>query len=73
MAEFMGNNHTFETTGTSPFIANYGYDPRMDFLDQQTLPTHDQEARSLVGTMTELHAHLRTEMGLFTRKATGKY
>jgi len=63
MAEFMGNNHTFETTGTSLFIANYGYDPRMDFLDEQTLPTDDQEARSLVVTMTELHAHLRTEMG----------
>jgi len=63
MAEFMGNNHASETTGTSPFFANYGYDPRMDFLDEQTLPTDDQEARSFVVTMTELHAHLRTEMG----------
>jgi len=35
----------------------------MDFLDQQTLATDDQEARSFVVTMTELHAHLRTEMG----------
>jgi len=34
MAEFMGNNHASETTGTSPFLANYGYDPRMDFLDE---------------------------------------
>jgi len=48
---------------TSPFFANYGYDPRMDFLDEQTLPTDDQEARSFVVTMTELHAHLRTEIG----------
>ena len=63
MAEFMGNNHVSETTGTSPFFAHYGYDPRMDFLDEQTLPTDDQEARSFVVTMTELHAHLRTEMG----------
>jgi len=63
MAEFIGNNHTSETTGTSPFFANYGYDPRMDFLDEQTLPTDDQEARSFVVTMTELHAYLRTEMG----------
>jgi len=59
----MGNNHASETTGTSPFFANYGYDPRMNFLDEQTLPTDDQEAWSLVGTMTELHTHLRTEMG----------
>jgi len=63
MAEFMGNNHASETTGTSPFFANYSYDPRMDFVDKQTLPTDDQEARSFVVTMTELHAHLRTEMG----------
>jgi len=63
MAEFMGNNQASETTGTSPFFDNYGYDPRMDFLDEQTFPTDDQEARSFVVTMTELHAYLRTEMG----------
>jgi len=63
MAELMGNNHASETTGTSPFFANYRYDPRIDFLNEQTLPTDDQEAPSFVITMTELHAHLRTEMG----------
>jgi len=63
MAEFMGNNHASETTETSPFFANCGYDPRIDFLDEQALPTDDQAARSFVVTMTELHAHLRTEMG----------
>ena len=67
-AEFMGNNHASETTGTSSFFANYGYDPRMDFLDKQTLPTDDQEARSFVVSMTELHAHLRTEMGYAQEK-----
>jgi len=63
MAEFMGNNHVSETTGTFRFFANYGYDPRIDFLDEQTLPTDNQEARSFTVTMTEHHAHLRTEMG----------
>jgi len=63
MAEFMGSNHASETTGTSHFFANYGYDPHMDFLDEQTLPTDDPEAPSFVVTMTELQAHLRTEMG----------
>ena len=58
MAEFMEKNHSSETTGTSPFFAKYGYDPGMDFLDEQTLPTDDQEARSFFVTMTELHAHL---------------
>jgi len=33
MAEFMGNNHASETTGTSPFFANYSYNLHMDFLD----------------------------------------
>jgi len=63
MAEFMENNYASETTGTSPFFANYGYYPRIDFLYEQTLLTDDQEARSFVVSMTELHAHLRTEMG----------
>jgi len=35
----------------------------MDFLNEQTLPTDDQEARSFMVTMTELPAHLRTVMG----------
>jgi len=63
MAEFMENNHASESTGISPFFANYGYDPRMYFLDKQTVLTDDQEAQSFVVTMTDLHAHLRTEMG----------
>jgi len=58
IAEFMGNNHSSDTTGISPFFAKYGYHPRIDFLHEQTLPTDDQEARSFVVTMTELHAHL---------------
>jgi len=62
MAEFMGNNHASETSSTSPFFANYGYDPPIDFLDQQTLPTDDQEDRSCIVPMTELQAHIRTEM-----------
>lgn len=31
MAEFTGNNHVLETTGSSPFLANLGYHPRMNF------------------------------------------
>lgn len=29
LAEFASNNHTSETTGLSPFFANYGWHPRM--------------------------------------------
>jgi len=63
MTEFMGNNHASETTGTSLFFANHGYDPRTDFITKQAHPTDDQEAWSFVVTLTELYAHLRTEMG----------
>jgi len=63
MSEIMGNNHESKTTGTSPFFANDWNDVGMDFLDAQTLPSDDQEARSFVVTMTELHGHLRPEMG----------
>jgi len=41
MAEFMGNNHVSEITGTSPVFANYSYDPCLDTLDEQTLSTDD--------------------------------
>ena len=58
MAEFMWNNHASEPSGTCPFFANYGNDPGRDFLDEQTLPTDNQEARSFVVTMTELDKHL---------------
>ena len=63
MAELMGNNYASETTGTSRLFAKYCYDPSRDFLDEQTLLKDNQEARSFVVTMMELHAHLRTEMG----------
>ena len=35
----------------------------MDFLVKQTLPTDEQEGGSFVVPMTELHAHIRTEIG----------
>jgi hypothetical protein len=31
IAEFAANNHVSETTGISPFFANYGLNPKIDF------------------------------------------
>jgi hypothetical protein len=31
MAEFTANNHISETTGISPFFANYRLNPKIDF------------------------------------------
>src|SRR5207302_1046681 len=45
MAEFAANNHASETTGVSPFFANHGYDPKMDYLDTP----HTQAAERTAG------------------------
>jgi len=64
LAEFASNNHTSETTATSPFFANLGYDPRWQF-DLTAAAHHqpdDQGARSAVEALSEIHDHLRVEM-----------
>jgi hypothetical protein len=38
-AEFVYNNTKQETIGMSPFMANYGREPRNDHTDQERLPT----------------------------------
>jgi hypothetical protein len=59
IAEFTANNAVSETTQVSPFMANYGYDPRFTenlvlapFLNQQ------QDVNALVKRMSEIKDHL---------------
>jgi len=40
LAEFAGNNTVSETTGTSPFFANYGFHPRMGVEPAGPCPPH---------------------------------
>jgi transposase InsO family protein len=64
LAEFASNNHTSETTATSPFFANLGYDSCWQF-DLTAAAHHqpdDQGARSAVEALSEIHGHLRAEM-----------
>jgi len=45
LAEFAGNNATSETTGVSPFFANYGFHPRMGVEPAQPCPPEITEAQ----------------------------
>ena len=63
MAEFMGNNQASETTGMSPFFTNYRFNPRMDFLESEDGENEDLDAAAFTKAMTELHEHLRSEIG----------
>lgn len=66
MAEFAANNQASETTGLSPFFANYGYDPRwtVDLTDTAGPPhaklTRDVQAHA--NTLKEISDHLRLEI-----------
>jgi hypothetical protein len=63
IAEFTANNAISETTQVSPFIANYGYDPR--FTENLALPpflNQQQDVNALVKCMCEIQDHLRAEM-----------
>lgn len=65
LAEFTSNNHCFETTQMSPFMANYGYDPR--FTENLALPPYtsqQQDTNALITRLSEIHDHLQAEMGL---------
>jgi len=48
----------------SPFFANLSYDPSWQFDLSASLPNQaeDQQARSAVKALSEIHDHLRTEM-----------
>jgi hypothetical protein len=63
IAEFTANNAVSKTTQVSPFMANYGYDPR--FTKNLALPpflNQQQDVNALVKRMSEIQDHLRAEM-----------
>jgi hypothetical protein len=68
MAEFAANNARNETTGTSPFLANYGQHPRMGFeppiATDVSAPRqpHVLEVERFVADMNQLNDFLRDEM-----------
>lgn len=63
LAEFTANNAVSETTQVSPFVANYGYNPR--FTETLSLPSYygqPQDTNALATRMSELHDSLKAEM-----------
>ena len=64
LAEFAANNQASETTGTSPFFANKGFDPRcqFDLLPAATNDVNDRRALTTSKTLAEIHNHLRAEI-----------
>ena len=66
LAEFSGNNHASESTGTSPFFANFGYDPtwHIDPIEApRTGPLKKQfNASEPAKHLAKITDHLRLEM-----------
>ncbi|EGX43835.1 hypothetical protein AOL_s00212g2, partial [Orbilia oligospora ATCC 24927] len=62
LAEYSYNNKISDTTGISPFAANYGWNP--DTFEFQGLrkPSRNQEAAGFVQQMSELQEVLRMEI-----------
>jgi transposase InsO family protein len=65
LAEFSANNQASESTGVSPFFGLYGYDPQCQFDLSPALPNNadDQRARATAVTLSDIHDHLRSEIG----------
>jgi hypothetical protein len=64
LAEFTTNNQASETTGTSPFFANKGFDPRCQFnLTPATMnDVNDQHALTTSKILSEIHSYLHAEI-----------
>jgi hypothetical protein len=63
MAEFTANNHVSETTGISPFFANYGLNPKINFEpDLQVDNPEENEAHTLAERLSKIHDLIKSEI-----------
>jgi transposase InsO family protein len=64
LAKFAANNQASETTGTSPFFANRGFDPQcqFDLTPATTNDVNDRHALTTSKTLSEIHSHLHAEI-----------
>ena len=66
LAEFAANNQASETTGISPFFANYGFNPPwQDSPIASQEPPNDNESKSgqlVAQSIAEITDHLRVEI-----------
>jgi transposase InsO family protein len=63
MAEFAANNHISEITGISPFFANYGLNPKIDFELDIRVDNHEEcQAQGLAECLSNIHDLIHSEM-----------
>jgi hypothetical protein len=64
LVEFAVNNQASETTGSSPFFTNKGFDPhcQFDLSLAATNDINDQRALTMSKALSEIHNHLYAEI-----------
>ena len=72
LAQFSYNSSTTETTETTPFFANYGYDPVM-YREPGITDVDNQLARIHVSKLKELHSQLAEDLRFFSERNAHYY
>jgi hypothetical protein len=76
-AEFAGNNATSETTGVSPFFANYGFHPRMGIEPQKPPPPgisdHERKEYFKANELADRFKAIIDQVQAFSRIAQARY
>jgi hypothetical protein len=66
MAEFAANNHISETTGMSPFFANYALNPKIDFEpDIRVDNPEEHQACTLADCLSEIHDLIKSQINVY--------
>jgi hypothetical protein len=69
LAEFATNNHQSETSSVTPFFANNGYHPYLNFdiTEQQDLLEH-YDAQKYATKLQDIHSLIQAEMSFAQAK-----
>jgi hypothetical protein len=63
LAKFAANNHISKTTGLSPFFANYGMHPKLDFKPDLWIDNPEEgQAQSLTHLLAEIYNFMKAKM-----------
>jgi len=76
-AEFAQNNLVNETTGVSPFFANYGYNPRLGIEPQKpappTLSSHELKEYMRADTLADRFERILSHLQALSRQSQARY